>query len=95
MIYMWRAIPYYYQIYFKTSATDFMKHIKLNPENDLSMSKKKTNTKLELLTDIDMLKLVEKAIRGGICNEILQHAKANDRHAKYRKQDKESSNLIY
>lgn len=40
MIYMWRAIPYYYQIYFKTSATDFMKHIKLNPENDLSMSKK-------------------------------------------------------
>ena len=51
--------------------------------------------KLELLTDIDMLKLVEKAIRGGICNEILQHAKANDRHAKYHKQDKESSYLIY
>lgn len=40
MICMWRAIPYYYQIYFETSATDFMKHIKLNPENDLSMSKK-------------------------------------------------------
>ena len=51
--------------------------------------------KLELLTDIDMLKLVEKAIRGGICNEILQHAKANDRHAKYHKQDKESSYLVY
>ena len=42
-----------------------------------------------------MLKLVEKAIRGGIYNEILQHAKTNDRHAKCRKQDKESSNLIY
>ena len=31
---------------------------------------KKTRVKLELLTDIDMLLIVEKGIRGGICNSI-------------------------
>ena len=29
---------------------------------------KKTEVKLELLTDIDMLLMVEKGIRGGICH---------------------------
>ena len=31
---------------------------------------KKTGVKLKLLTDIDMLLMVEKGIRGGICHEI-------------------------
>ena len=31
---------------------------------------KETRVKLELLTDIDMLLIVEKGIRGGICNSI-------------------------
>ena len=31
---------------------------------------KKTEVKLELLTDIDMLLMVEKGIRGGICQSI-------------------------
>ena len=31
---------------------------------------KKTEVKLELLTDIDMLLMVEKGIRGGICHAI-------------------------
>ena len=31
---------------------------------------KKTEVKLELLTDIDMLLLIEKRIRGGICHAI-------------------------
>ena len=31
---------------------------------------KETRVKLELLTDIDMLLIVEKGIRGGICNPI-------------------------
>ena len=38
---------------------------------------KKTKVKLELLTDIDMLLMVEKVIRGGICNAIHRYAKAN------------------
>ena len=41
-----------------------------------SMSKK-TNVELELLTDYDMLLMVEEGIRGGICHTIHRHAKAN------------------
>ena len=37
---------------------------------------KKTEVKLELLTDIDMLLMVEKGIRGGICHAIHRYAKA-------------------
>ena len=36
---------------------------------------KKTNIKLELLTDVDMLLMVEKGIRGGICHAIYRYAK--------------------
>ena len=41
-----------------------------------SATLKKTEVKLELLTDIDMLLMVEKGIRGGICHTINTHAKA-------------------
>ena len=34
---------------------------------------KKTKVKLELLTDIDMLLMVEKGTRGGICQAIHRH----------------------
>ena len=43
---------------------------------------KKTKVKLDLLTDIHMLLMVEKDIRGGICHPIYRYAKANN---KYRK----------
>ena len=33
---------------------------------------KKTKVKLDLLTDIDMLLMVEKPIKGGICHSIYQ-----------------------
>ena len=39
---------------------------------------KKTELKLELLTNIDMLVMVEKGIRGGICHAIDRYAKANN-----------------
>ena len=35
-----------------------------------SMFKKKTNINYELLTDYDMLLMVEEGIRGGICHSI-------------------------
>ena len=39
---------------------------------------KKTGVKLELITDVDMLLMIEKGIRGGICHSIYRHAKANN-----------------
>ena len=35
--------------------------------------------KLESLTDIDMLLLVEQAIRVGICHAIIQYVKTNNK----------------
>ena len=43
---------------------------------------KKTGVNLELLTDIDMLLMVEEGIRGGMCQAIYRYAKANNRHIK-------------
>ena len=41
---------------------------------------KKTEVKLELLTDIDMLLTVEKEIRLGICHIIHRYKKANNKY---------------
>ena len=49
---------------------------------------KKKKVKLELLTGADMLLLVEKGVRGGICDAIHQYGKSNNKN-------KESSSLKY
>ena len=41
---------------------------------------RKTEVKLELLIDIDMLPMVEKEIRGGICHAIHQYPIANNKN---------------
>ena len=50
---------------------------------------KKTEVELDLLNDIDMLLVLEKGIRRGICNSIHWHAKANNKFMKsYEKYEK-------
>ena len=56
---------------------------------------KKTKVELELLTDIDMLLMVEKGTRGGICQAIHRHAKANNKYMKNYNKDVISSYLMY
>ena len=41
---------------------------------------KESNVKLELLTDYNMLLMVEEGIRGGICHSIHRHAKTNNKY---------------
>ena len=56
---------------------------------------KKKKVKLELLTDTDMLLMVEKGIRGGICTAVQWYAKANNKYMKDYDKNKESSYLNY
>ena len=56
---------------------------------------KKTNVELELLTDYDMLLMVEKGIRGGICDSIHRYAKANNKYKQNYNNNEESSYIQY
>ena len=57
---------------------------------------KKTKVELELLTNTYMLLMVEKGIRGGMCQAIHKYAaKANNKYMKNYDKNIESSYLIY
>ena len=56
---------------------------------------KKACVKLELITDVDMLLMIEKGIRGGICHSIYRYAKANNKYTKIYDKYSESSCIIY
>ena len=56
---------------------------------------KKTEVKLELLTDNDMLLMFEKGIRGGMCQVSHHYAKANNKYLKNHDKDIESSYIEY
>ena len=59
------------------------------------VSLKKTKVKLDFLTDIDILLMVEKGIKGGICHSIYRYAKASKKWMKYYDENKESSYVKY
>ena len=79
-----------------------IKVYELDPVHFLSLPRlawqaclEKTNVKLELLTDYDMLLMVEEGIRGGICHSIHRYAKANNKYMRNYDKNKESSYLQY
>ena len=80
----------------------FLKEYELDPAHFLSLPGlamqaclKKTNVELELLTDYDMLLIVEEGIRGGICHSIHRYAKANNKYMKNYNNNEESSYIQY
>ena len=80
----------------------FIKEYELDPAHFLSLPGlawqvclKKTNIELELLTDYDMLLMVEEGIRGGICHSIHRYAKANNKYMKNYNFNEESSYIQY
>ena len=56
---------------------------------------KKTEVRLELLADIDMLLMVDKGIKEGIFHSINRYAKANNKYMKDYDRNKKSSYIKY
>ena len=81
-------------MYFKIYDLDPAKFLSA-PELAWQAVLKETELKLELLTNIYMLLMVEKSIRGGICHTIHQYAKANNKYVKGNDKNKELSYLKY
>ena len=79
-----------------------MKNYELDPAHFVSLPGlawqaclKKTDVVLELLTDYDMLLMIEEGIRGGICQAVHQYSKANNTYMKDYDSSKESSYIQY
>ena len=56
---------------------------------------KKTKVKIDLLTDIDLLLMIEKGFKGGIYHAIHSYEKTNGKYIKDYDKNKESSYLKY
>ena len=81
MIFMLEVITLLLADIFENFRQSFLKNYELDPAHFVSLlglawqaCLKKTNVELELLTDYDMLLMVEEGIRGGICHAIQRYA---------------------
>ena len=79
-----------------------IKEYELDPAHFLSLPGlawqaylKKTNIELELLTDYNMLLMVEEGVRGAICHSIHRYAKANNKYMKNYNINEDSSYIQY
>ena len=89
-------------MYLKTLETNVLKYMHLIQLIFLSAPRlaweaclKKAWTKLELLTDIDLLLMAEKDIRGGICYTIHRYNKKNNKYMKNYHKNITTSYLMY
>ena len=83
-------------MYFKTleiCVSRYTKLVKFHPAPGLASQAalKKTKIKLDFLTDIDILLMVEKGIIGRICQSVYQYTKASKKYVKDYDKKKQSS----
>ena len=83
---MFKVIPLLADV-FENFRNKCLEVYELDPAHFLSLQGlqaclKKTNVELDLLTNYDMLLMVEEGIRGGICHSIHRYAKANNKYMK-------------
>ena len=87
---------------FENFRQSCLENYQLDPANFVSLPGlawqaclKKTNVELELLTDYDMILMIEEGIRGGICHAVNRYAHANNHYMKDYDKIKESSYIQY
>ena len=87
---------------FENCRNACMKNYELDPAHFVSLPGlawqaclKKINVELELITDYDMLLMIEDGIRGGICHATQRYAKANNKYMTDYNKNKESSYIQY
>ena len=87
---------------FENFRKAYIKTYELDPAHFISLPGlawqaclKKAGVEIELLTDYDMLLMIEEGIRGGICHAVHRYAKANNEYMKNYDKSKESSYIQY
>ena len=86
IICMFQVINYYLQMYLRILEICVLKYMNLFKE---------TEVKLELLTNIDMLLMIEPGTTGGVCLAIYRYVEANYKYMKNYDENKESSYVQY